>query len=396
MVKKQSLLLGLLPLLVSALLLTGCFPRQETRKELDFRFALPDTYQVDQVTRLDTDQDGENEWVILYAFDDPGDRDVAPIGGAIYDIARREPKLPIVYPYHLQAPGWTFIGEGMGKVTIRLADLVTIAPDGIPGNAEEIIVESIGPADKINRASIYRWIDTIPPELRKRTDPHENLYVPGQSSDKGEWYQCIGMFAGSLQVNLDDVDRVTVVDQINDRSQLAIFRRYSPKSEQNGYLDANYELAPPDSVCIDFAHGMPEQLAESPYPEKIVMAFHDTFNQDPLFGAGFLTENAQKSRGSGSWQIFGPGTRDACIKQISYEPAEATVSEIESFGSGESPNPTATLAQPIRSVIQTSGTYKLPNINQPQPIQIEWTLVRKPSPPGQQEVWLIDSIREME
>jgi hypothetical protein len=393
--KRSSLYLGVLLFLVSGLLLSGCFPRQETRKELDFRFALPDTWEVDQVERLDTDGDGENEWVILYAFDDPGNRGTAPIRGAIYDIVRRSPKLPIIYPYHLQAPGWTLLGEGIDKVSVRLEDVVTVAPSNTPGNANEIIVESVGPDGNINRVSIYRWTDTIPPELRKRTDPHEILLVQGRPRGEGEWYQCIGMFAGSLRVNMDQTDRVTVVDGHNDRSQLATFSVYSPKAGQNGYLNANYELAQADSVCINFAHGTPPQLAESPYPEKIVMGYHNTFNKDPHFGADYLTENAQNSRGKDSWTIFGSGTRDVCVKRISYIPAEETVSEVQSFDQANDPTATATSAVPIRALVQTTATYKLPGIDQPQSVQIEWTLVRDPAPQDKPDVWKIDSIREM-
>jgi hypothetical protein len=177
-------------------------PSEDTRKELDFKVALPDTWEeLSRVERLDTDGDGEKEWVILYAFDTPSNESVAPIRVAIYDVARREPRLPIFYPYHLQAPGWTFLGEGLERVEVRMANVVSIAPDGIPGEAEEIIVQNRGPAGAINRVSIYRWIDKVPLELRKRTDPNEILLVQGEPMGKGEWYQCIGMFAGTLQVH---------------------------------------------------------------------------------------------------------------------------------------------------------------------------------------------------
>jgi hypothetical protein len=386
--------------------LSGCW-RQENRKDLDFRFALPESWDVDRVERLDTDHDGDNEWVILYAFDNPGDKDFAPIRGAIYDIFRREPKLPIIYPYHLQAPGWTFLGEGMGNVTVRLDDVVTVAPEGTPRSDNEIIVEDIGPDDFIKRVSIYRWQDNVPTELRKRTDPHEILLVPGKPLGSGEWYECIGMFAGS-QVLLK-TDRVTVIERFNDRSQLAKISNYSAKAAYNGYVDpSDYQLAEPDSVCVNFARDAPGTLAESPYPEKIVVAYHNAFNKDPDFGATYLTKNAKNNRGSNSWSIFGPGTRDVCIKQISYGPPNETESEILSFGTAndqtttdievrEHPNTTPPPPEDpslIQALVKTTGTYKIPGIDQPQKIQIEWTLVRDPKPAGQQEMWKIDSIHE--
>jgi hypothetical protein len=391
-VKKLFSYLGFLLLLVPGFLSAGCFPRQDTRKELDFLLTLPETWAIADVSRMDTDEDGENEWVVLYAFDDPGDRDVIPIKGAIYDINRREPRLPIVYPYHLQAPGWTFLGEGLGKVTVRVEDVVTIAPSGIAGSANEVIVENTGPNKEINRVSIYRWIDSIPSDIRKRTDPHEILLVQGRPVGKGEWYQCIGMFAGTLRVSLDQADRVTVVDAHNDRSQLATFRIYSPKSQQNGYLDAHYELVRPDSVCIDFAHGKPPNLATSPYPEKIVMGYHYSLNNEPLTNAQYLTQNAKTNQGNDAWRIFSLGTRDACVKRISYTPADQTASEVQSYGETDDPTATSATPIPIRAVVQTTATYKLPGTDQPQPIQIEWTLVRESAPPGEPDEWKIDNI----
>jgi hypothetical protein len=387
--------------------MSGC-AREETRKELDFRFALPESWEVDDVLRIDTDQDNDNEWVILYAYDNPGNKSFAPIRGAIYDIARREPKLPIVYPYQLQAPGWTFLGEGMGKVSVRIENVVTVAPPGTQEDAGELVVENMGPDGFTNRVSIYRWQDNVPDDLRKRTDPHEILLVPGQPLSSGEWYECIGMFAGTLKVVLE-TDRVTVVDLLNDRSQLAKVSTYRANAALNGYLDASYQLAQPSAVCIDFAHGMPENVAESPYPEKIVMAYQKTFSQDPLTSGTYLTEDAQKSLGSDLWTLFGPSTRDACIKQISYGPAEETESEIQSFGTAneqtttdiqirENPNTTPDPnpdASPIEAQVQTTATYKLPGINEPQTIQIEWNLVREPKPAGESEMWKIDSIREL-
>jgi hypothetical protein len=391
-------------LLVLGALSSGC-AREETRKELDFRFALPDSWEVDKVERLDTDHDGDNEWVILYAFDNPGDKDYAPIRVAVYDIAHREPKLPIVYPYHLQAPGWTFLGEGMGSVSVQIEDVVTVAPPDIEEDEDEIVVQNTGPEDRINRLSIYRWRDNIPQELRKRTDPHEILLVPGQPIASGEWYQCIGMFSASHEIRIGQ-DWVIVVDRLNDRSQLAKVTEYRARAETNGYLDASQQLGEPQSVCIDFAYDMPTEVAQSPYPEKIVMAYHLTFNQDPSYGRDYLTQNARDSLGSDEWKLFRPSTRDVCVKQISYGPSQETESEIESFGMANDQtstdidvraNPDATpsppqASAPIQAVVQTTASY---GPNEDETIQIEWHLVREAQSSTQQEVWKIDSMHQM-
>jgi hypothetical protein len=401
--RKTSLSLALV--LLSGLLLSGCW-RQENRKELYFEAALPESWEL-EVERLDTDHDGDNEWVILYAFDDPGNKSFVPLRGAVYDISRRDPKLPIIYPYHLQAPGWTFLGEGLDRVKARMENVVTVAPEGIEGDTTELVVESTGPNGFVDRVSIFRWRDNVPDQLRKRTDPHEILFVPGKPLAQGEWYECVGMFAGTLKVELT-TDRVTVMDRVNDRSQLARISKYSAKAALQGYMDdASYQLAAPDSVCIDFAHGMSSDVTESPYPEKIVLAYHKTFNQDPLLSASLLTENAQRKEGSDLWSVFVPNTRDVCITQISYGPPRETESEVLSFGeaneqittdiqarenTGDSPDLTPE-AKPIQALVKTTASYKLPGQNEKQTFQIEWNLVRDAASDGELEVWKIDSIQ---
>jgi len=67
-----------------AVLLAGCGrPLQRPRTDLDLRITLPPTWEVDRTDQLDTDGDGELEWVICYTFDVPGNKDFVPIRCAI-------------------------------------------------------------------------------------------------------------------------------------------------------------------------------------------------------------------------------------------------------------------------------------------------------------------------
>jgi hypothetical protein len=256
-------------------------------------------------------------------------------------MARREPKLPVFYPYHLQAPGWTFLGEGVDKVVVDLRNVISnpqsTGSPALETDPPEVVVTNRSPNGFINRVSIYRWQDNVTSELRKRTDPHEVLVVPGQPPSSGEWYECLGMFESSLKVEVT-LDQVTVTERLNDRSQLARVDvyKYNPNRGFEGYLNSAQQLVAPDSSCIGFAHGIPADVAESPYPEKIVMAFQQTFNKDPDFGSSYLAAEAKQSRKGGCvGQYYARSAQDVCVKLVSYGPPNETESEIRAYGQAE-------------------------------------------------------------
>lgn len=355
----------LVSLLVSGLWFLSACELKETTKDLDFQFALPSTWSVVNVARLDTDGDSENEWVLLYTFDDPQDPNFGPVRCAVYDVAHREPRLPIIYPYHLQAPGWTYLGEGAQRTSVRLANVITTIPgptDTNPTFKEEVILESKSGEDFVNRISIFRWRDNVPPELRKRTDPNEVLILPNEPPASGEWYQCVGMFEASLQVKLG-TDRVEVWDRVNDRSQLAKISTYQPESgSSTGYLNDVYQLIDPTSVCLDFAFGMPENVEQSPYPEKVVMAFQKSFAVNREYALNLLTSKAKEVLTSmdPAW------LHDPCATEVSYGPHSELESEVQSFAVGEE--------SPIRAQVGTQLIY--PSGQQKRQAELTWRLVR--------------------
>jgi hypothetical protein len=138
-----------------------------------------------------------------------------------------------------------------------------------------------------------------------------------------------------------------------------------------------------------------------------VLAYLNTYNQDPGYGTGFLSEFAQHQhrQGTGLWELFRPGTRDVCIKQISYGPGAETESEVQSFGTANDQTTTDIEAREqsntplpqgtslIEAVVTTTATYKPRDTNDPQTIEIRWKLIREPRPAGEQEMWRIDSIQ---
>jgi hypothetical protein len=374
--------------------------KKEVRPTVDLELALPATWTIDTAYQLDTDRDGDTEWVICYTFDNLENQAFVPIRCAIYDMGRREPKLPVFYPYHLQAPGWTYLGEGTKRVSVRLQNVIsstqtTTNPDIRP-EFNEVVVTNAGPSGFVNRVSIFQWHDNIPSDLRKRTDPHEVLVMPNQPPSSGEWYECIGMFKSTFRVEIG-INRVTVIERLNDRSQLARidYYEYDAGRGLEGYLDQAQQLVQPASSCISFALGIPSDVAESPYPEKIVMAFQRTFNRVPDYGESFLSTDGRQSRSSGCLgEHFAKTAKDVCVKLISYGPPSEVESEVRAFGQANDQRVTdlQVLTQnevttqdyldtsDIQAQVDTLHTIS----GETREIKVRWTLVRQGKTEGEQ------------
>jgi hypothetical protein len=307
--------------------------------------------------------------------------------------------LPIIYPYHLQAPGWTYLGEGAEHVSVRVEDVVQhIAPDdNYPDDTHfatnEVIVQSESPSGHVTRVSIFQWRNTVPPEFRKRTDPREHIVVPGQPpSFNSQWYQCVGLFEGTVQVEID-VNQVTVTDRLNDRSQLARINVYRPVAGADGYLYNAQRLVDPASSCIGFAFGLPVDVVQSPFPEKIVMAFHQAFrSSDSDYGSAYLTENAKAVRPSDpAWDVFvklrQPAIENVCIKTLRY--GSELEAEVRSFNTSISTQVTGGEPTPITTQVETVVQYQIPGQGVQQR-RVVWQLIQK----GNE--WKIEDILEIE
>jgi len=373
-------------------LLPGCVLLRRPESAVRFQFAAPEGWRIvnvdesGNVTRLDTDGDGDQDWVILYSFDDPGNATFAPVRCAIYQSVQRQPRLPIIYPYHLQAPGWTYLGEGADHVSVRVADIVTgIQPDetypqGTDFAPNEVIVENKSPAGQVTRVSIFQWRNTVPPEYRSHVDPQEYIFVPSKPPPpNSQWYQCIGLFEGTVEVQAQ-ANQVTVIDRMNDRSQLARVNVYKPVAGAGGYLYGGQDLVPPISSCVDFAFGLPPDVAQSPYPEKIVLAFHKQFQSaESSYGAAYLTESAREERDSDpAWRLFTVGrglvVERVCLKRLRY--GSELEAEILSFMPPLGDQATPETPTPITTQVETWAEYHIAG----QPVEatrIRWELVKQ-------------------
>lgn len=386
----RLLFIALLPVIAS--LLPGCVLLRRAENAVRFQFAAPEGWRIinvddaGNVTQLDTDGDGDQDWVILYSFDDPGNAAFAPVRCAIYQSVQREPRLPIIYPYHLQAPGWTYLGEGADRVSVRVADIVTgiqpdeTYPEGTDFATNEVIVENKSPTGQVTRVSIFQWRNTVPPEYRSHVDPQEYIFAPSKPPPaNSQWYQCIGLFEGTVEVR-PEANQVTVVDRLNDRSQLARVNVYKPNAGAGGYLYGGQDLVPPVSSCVDFAFGLPSDVAQSPYPEKIVLAFHRQFQStESSYGAAYLTETARQARnGDPAWGLFATGRglviERICLKRLRYgSDLEAEVlTAIPPLGD----QPTPETPTPMTTQVETWAEYHI--AGQPmEPTRIRWELVKQ-------------------
>lgn len=397
----------LIALLVPTLVLTGCSlteGRQANEEQLSFQFVLPESWRVinadhtGRITQMDTNGDGIDEWVILYAFDAPSNDAFTPVRCAIYHTVEREPRLPIIYPYHLQAPGWTYLGEGSGRVSVRVEDVITgIEPDtSFPEDAyvaeKEVIVASKDANGHVTRVSIFQWRNTVPEDYRKRTDPQEHIVQPDDPIGYNrQWYQCIGLFEGTVGVQLEE-NKVTVSDRLNDRSQLARVNTYEPIAGMGGYLYGGQDLVPPVSSCIDFAFGLPSDVTQSPFPEKIVMAFHKKFGTlEDDYGATYLTEEAKSARKTDpDWVFFDqrqPVVRNVCITQLRY--GHELETEIKSFDASVQSQEAGQKPVPITTQVETRAQYDVVG-QTPHTTTVVWELVKT------DDIWQINDILSIE
>jgi hypothetical protein len=145
---------------------------------------------------------------------------------------------------------------------------------------------------------------------------------------------------------------------------LARVNVYEPAAGSGGYLYSGQDLVPPVSSCVDFAFGLPTDVAQSPYPEKIVLAFHKRFRSaESTYGATYLTESARQLRKSDpAWRLFAidraPPVDHFCLKRLRY--GSELEAEILSFAGpiGEQATPEA--PQPITTQVETWAEYHIP------------------------------------
>jgi hypothetical protein len=271
-----------------------------TRHRLvDFYTLLPKKDRVQNVQYVETDGDGNKEWVVFYQFDLIDGR--SPYAGVVYDYDRGEP--PVLFPYRLLPPDRDYLSEGI--VRLDLEDIVTL---GETQPVKEMLI--YGHAGELDiDLTIFRYVPNSLPWEFPRDEPRA--------------YQVIGNFRGDGGVSFDlKTKRVTVRNRAGyDRSQLAVETVYALDEARGTYMSlANSEqLGAPVSSKVVFAFGMPPDILDTPYPEKLVLGFYQMLaeNQPAIEPREFLTGEALIQYNQNNLAYFGFGNVTGKVNQVS-------------------------------------------------------------------------------
>ncbi len=281
---------------------------QAQNKVVDFFPVFPDRYKVQDVENVDTDGDGEEEWVVLYRFDLTDGR--SPYSGAVYDYDRGDP--PVIFPYRLVPPDRDYLSDS--TISLKLDDVVKL---GETTPVPEVFIT--GTAGSTNTdLDIFRHVPNSLPWEVPRDEPRR--------------YQVIGSFRGDGGVKYDATSKtVTVLNRGGyDRSQLAVQAVYRLDEARGTFMSAAdpKKLGAPASSQVVFTFGMPSDVLETPYPEKLVLGFYQTLAQkqsSTIKPEDFLTGQAliEYSRGNLLYFGFPDVSGDVAqvkVTQLSYAP----------------------------------------------------------------------------
>jgi hypothetical protein len=253
------------------------------------------------VQRVDTDSDGEQEWLTFYRFDQVGEG--GPVAALIYDVVPDlGVQLPIVYPYKLRTPAQDYLALNVPKV---------------------LLVEIAAEAGRALRKELVLYTGTELIFFRLTRDPGP------PPADNPPMYRCIGFFRSAEGVSFDQESlEVAVITRSGyERSELVTKHYYRP--EGDGYFITGTEtLVPPFASAVDFPAGIPEGVLDTPYPEKIVLAFYKTFREQDADAklVQYLSPQAATEFGQGKLRYGSPFPRSeikwATVKELSYYPTQ--------------------------------------------------------------------------
>jgi hypothetical protein len=331
----MSLLRRLSPLLwiMLSLIVASCGPVEALRspdKKLDFTKILPETKRPQEVQLLDADGDGKDEWIVFYKFDlgeGATGHKFSPIAAAVYNDDHGDP--PVVFPYELHPPDRSYLGEQSCVAEVR--DLITAQ------KGPELLVNSFAEEDLVVDLSVFHWYDHDEDDLSKNP------------SEERQGYECLGFFRGSGGITFSG-SKIIVKERTGERSQLSIKNVYEVK-EGSYFQPGGRELWPPVETSIEFTFGVPEDVAQSPYPEKVALAFYLALGQNNPLAQTYLSEASglKDVMGSDSFGTAASGgqIQKVLVKRIIYtpnkekeekhEPVAVTVSVASVTSAGEDP-----------------------------------------------------------
>ena len=275
---------------------------QLSKHELvDFRTLLPnpDHARDMKIYHVDTDGDNNSEWVVFYRFELSDGR--RPYAGVVYDYDRGNP--PVLFPYRLIPPHRDYLGEE--GVNLELMDVVSQS-ELADRPAMELLVSGFSGGLRTD-LTIFRHV-------RNSLEWEAPRDVPPR-------YPVIGAFRGDGGVRFDPATkRVTVTDRYLERSQLAVQFVYELDEERGTYMSQSdpAQLKPPISQRVTFAFGMPPDILDTPYPEKLVLGFYEMLGRSSPTPnpREFLTGQALLEYDRGNFAYFGLSTAPGAITDL--------------------------------------------------------------------------------
>jgi len=291
------------------------------------------------VQQVDTDSDKEPEWVVFYRFDQVGEG--GPVAALIYDVVRETAsQLPMVYPYKLRTPDQSYLAEGVPALSLH-----NILPESTGTPRNELVFSTD------HELAVFRL--TRDPEVF--------------ATDTSPLYRCIGFFRNDEVAFDAKTFEVTVTSHAGfERSQLVTRSYYRPEVSTllDGYfVTTTTRLPTPYESKVDFPEGnIPTAVLDTPYPEKIVLAFYQTLGlaNPPTDILYYLASPAANEFKEGKLKYGSPFPTDqvarAIVTELSYFPTQDTdtvahvrVNVIYHSRSGQQSNPIETHWRLVRT-----------------------------------------------
>ena len=334
LLRRLALCLVLIGFLAACSQETPAEPRTEM---VSFRSDMNLGKEILAVRREDTDSDGADEWLVFYRFDQVGTG--GPVAAIIYDAAVDTAlQLPVLYPFKLRIPDQSYLATEVPGVT-----LVNILTEGSGKALNELVFSTE------HELAIFRLSrdPAMPP------------------TDNPPLYRCVGFFR-SDRVSFDPVSFQVVVTSFAgfERSQLVTKRYYKPdnSASADGYFVAGTTaLLSPYDYEVDFREPVNEKILDTPFPEKILLAFYQSLGQADAKppAADYLSTQAAGEFRAGRLRFGSPFGQEqikrATVKRISYFPTQES----------------DTTARVIAEVVFTSRAGQQSN-----PIEVTWDLQR--------------------
>jgi len=344
-------------------------------KLIDLTQIVPGLNNLNDIYRADTDGDAADkvlEWLVFYRYDvtTTQERVSGPFGAAIYDVNHCRP--PAIPSYELAPVSYDYLGQDWAWPVVENA---IPYQDPLSANLDrpEVFIAGVT-RGAVTDLNIFRKVGTEPDCLQVQDWLTKH---PGQPFPYGDWmrYANIGSFRGNYAVRRNG-STIVVVDRAGfERSQFTVETSYRP--QDGSYFKAGTQtLRDPVEYGLAFGPGEPDQVSQSYYPEKAVLAFYKALTQsaDDLKRAKAYLSDAAQSAYNINTDPFGLSTDPASVAKAREKLARVLVWQIK-----YEPDIEAERLHAERMVTAlVVGVDKDGNIDRAHACQVTWRIIGVP------------------